>query len=250
MKFGKTAPKVTPRTWRSMSRMNAALDRLAPPPAASNDYRKAVKVPWQIFMNDSLGDCVCADSAHTRMLRTANTGNIQVPTDADVLALYKVVGGYRPGDPSTDNGCNESDMCWYLQRTGWLGDKIDEFASVNPHSADNVKWAIQLFGSVRIGFQVPAYAMAQFSARQPWDVQASGDQTIVGGHDVPLVGYAGDMYVALTWGKEQPVTRAFFEKYCDEVHVELDYDWTRAQGVAPSGLDLDQLASSLLAVRH
>jgi hypothetical protein len=254
MRFGKLAPKVTPHTWRSMALMRTTLDALGPPPAMSNDYTAAVKVPWGVFLNDQLGDCVCADTGHTTMLRSANTGTMIKPADADIEKLYEIVGGYNPADPTnTDNGCVESNMLWYLQNTGFLGQKLDEFVSIDPHSTDHVKWGIQLFGSVRIGFQVPQYAMDQFAAGKPWDLDPNGDQTIVGGHDVPLVFYSGGdavVFNAITWGKSQPTTLPFLEKWCDEVHAELAFDWIQAQGTAPSGLNLNDLAASALEVRN
>jgi hypothetical protein len=249
LRYGKKAPLVTPHTWRSMAAMKAVLDPLGVPPTNSNDYLSAVKVPWNMYLNDQLGCCVCADTAHTTMLRTANASQIIVPTDNDVLKLYETVGRYVPGDSRTDNGCVETNMCWYLQRTGFLGQKLDEFSSLDPHNLSHIKWAIQLFGSVRIGFEVPAYCMDQFNNGKPWDVSPFGDQSIDGGHDVPLVGYQGDTLLCITWGKVQQMTPAFLAKYCDEIHVELAYDWVRAQGQSPSGFDLSTLDSKMMELR-
>jgi len=71
LRFGKLAPKVTPHTWRSMAAMKAAFDPLGKPPDAA-DYTAAITVPLGMFLNDVYGCCVCADTAHTTMLRTAN----------------------------------------------------------------------------------------------------------------------------------------------------------------------------------
>jgi len=205
-------------------------------------------VPLGMFLNDVYGCCVCADTAHTTMLRTANAGTIIVPTDNDVLKLYEAVGGYVPGDPSTDNGCVESDMETYLIGTGFLGQKLDATSAVNPHNTDHVKWTIRLFGSCRIGFQVPGYCMDQFNNDQPWDVTTTGDQSIEGGHDVPIVGYAGNMFTVITWGVYQKMTLPFLLRYADEAHAELAFDWVRQQGTAPSGLDLNDLAAKMAEV--
>lgn len=249
MKFGKLAPKITPHTWRSMARLTAAFDPLGKPPDASFDYPGALTAPLGMYLNDRLGCCVCSDTAHTTMLRTANTSATTIiPTDDDVLKLYEAVGGYDPSDPGTDGGCVESDMEQYLINTGFLGHKLDATAAVNPHNIDHVKWTVQLFGSCRIGFQVPAFCMDQFNNGKPWDVTASGDQSIEGGHDVPIVGYSMNTFTVITWGKYQKMTRAFFEQYADEAHAELAYDWIREQGTAPSGFDLNTLAADMAEV--
>ena len=245
MKLGKTAARHNLHSMRSGIVMALALAPLGTPPAASNDYTAAVKVPWQVFLNNSLGDCVCADTAHSLMLRTANVGPIVVPTDNEVLRLYEAVGGYNPSDPSTDQGCNETDMCNYLKTTGFLGHKADATGSIDPANLDHVKWAIQLLGTCRIGIRFPNFAMDQFNAGEPWDVTTVGDQTVDGGHDVPLVWYGGDDFICITWGKEQHVTPAFLAKYCDEAHGEVFADWVSAQGAATSGLNLDTLVSDL-----
>lgn len=245
LRLGRKPAKRTLRTMRSALVMARALDPLGARPAQSNDYTAAVTVPWGMFLNDSLGDCVCADTAHTLMLRTANNGSIIIPTDDDVEKLYEAVGGYVPGDASTDNGCVETDMCEYLVSTGFLGHKADAAGSVDPENLDHVGWCVQLFGSCRMGWNLPQSAMDQFQAGQPWDVVAGDDGGIIGGHDTPLIKYAGDTWYTVTWGQPQLITPAFIAKYAEESHCELFFDWAQEQGVSPSGLSLDALAADM-----
>lgn len=242
--YGRKSPQHTRRSFRSMMLMGGALNALGAPPAASNDYVAAVKVPWQIFGNDSIGDCVPCDTAHSLMLRTANVGQIVVPSEAEVVALYSAVGGYRADHPSTDNGCEESAMCQYLVSTGFLGHKADAVGNIDPSNLDHLKWCVQLFGSCRLGLNLPGYAEDQFDAGQPWDVSNVGDQSTAG-HDVPLVDYRGGTFTCITWGRAQQVSLAFLAKYCEEAHAELFPDWIAAQGVAPSGFDLATLSGKL-----
>lgn len=255
MRFGRKPAVHTRRTMRSALIMAKALDALGGPPDLSNDYISAVvkQAPagWGMMDNDSLGDCVCADTGHALMLRTANVGpSIVVPTDADIVSLYEAVGGYSPSDPSTDQGCDETAMCQYLETTGFLGHKSDAAAMVDVSNLAHVKWVVQLFGTCRIGFNVPAYAMTQFNNGQPWDLDPSGDQTVEGGHDVPIVGYKGDDLVVVTWGQIQHMTPAFLAQWADEAHAELFADWIAVTGVAPSGLDLTQLTEDLQALQQ
>jgi hypothetical protein len=225
-----------------------ALDALEAPPPASNDYPAAVTVPWGMYLNDRLGCCVCADTAHAVMLRTANAGPaIVVPTDQAVLGLYEVFG-YNPADPSTDQGCVEADMCRYLETTGFVGHKSDATGSIDPANLDHVRWAVQLAGTCRLGIVLQQYAMDQFDAGQPWDVSATGDQAVLGGHDVPVVKYDGQFFYVVTWGRLQPVTPQALAAWTEEAHWELFADWIRGQGTAPPGLDLAALAADLQAL--
>lgn len=227
--------------------MAAALDPLGPAPAATNDYASAVRVPWGAMLNDRLSDCVCADTGHALMLRTANVGKIVVPTDDEIEQLYAAVGGYVPGNPATDQGCYESDMVAHLARSGFLGHKADAVGSVSPSSVDHLVWCVQLFGACRIGLNLPGYAEDQLDAGRPWDVSAAGDQS-TSGHDVPLVDYRGGMFTCVTWGYAHPVTPAFVVKYAEEAHSELFFDWASAQGAAPPGFDLADLAAKMRSV--
>jgi hypothetical protein len=200
--------------------------------------------------NDAVGDCTCADTAHALMLRTANASTIVVPTDQDVLALYSDISGYDPADPSSDVGCNESAVAAHLEVFGFLGHKLDATAMIDPGNLNHVKWVVQLFGACRIGLNMPAYASAQFGSGAPWDVDLSLDQTIDGGHDVPIVKYDEGMFYVVTWGQLQAMTPAFFTKYCDEAHAEIFLDWIRVVGTAPSGFAIEQLVADLTSLKE
>lgn len=244
-KMGKLPARHTLRTMRSALAMAAVLDQLGPPPAASNDYMAAVvpELTCPVYGNDTWGDCVEVDSAYGLTIRTANASIATViPTVDDVLALYKVFGF----DPTTGNdpGTDELSMCQYLKNVGFMGHRLNDYATVDPAKVDHIKWCIQLFGGVRVGWQLPQCAEGQFSANVPWDVVPNSP--IVGGHDTRLVHYEGDTFYTATWGRwMQPVTRAFLTSYCEESHPELALDWIREQGVAPSGFSLTDLDQKL-----
>jgi hypothetical protein len=228
---------------RSALAMAAALDPLGPPPEASNDYVKVVRAaPPSMYGNSFCGDCVEVDTAYALILRTANTNKVVVPTQADVINLYKVFG-YDP--PHRDPGTDELSMCQYLKNMGFLGHRLNDYGTIDTRNIDHLKWAIQLFGGVRVGWALPNYAERQFQYNEPWDV-TWGDQSSAGGHDTRLVRYEGDMFYTATWGRwEQPVTRAFVNTFGDEAHAELAYDWIQDQGVAPSGFSLIALEQKL-----
>ena len=247
--YGRRSAVHTLTTMRSGIIMAAALDPLGPAPAECRDYLSAVKGAGpQMFENNVLGTCVCADTANTLILRTANASTTTVvPTDSDVISLYSAVGDYVPGNPKTDNGCDEVAMLQFLVTTGFLGHKADAFGSIDPANQEHVKWSTNLFGSCRLGLNLPKYAEAQFEAGLPWDVSSLGDQS-KRGHDVPVVYYANGLYYVYTWGGLHPMTPAALLAWAVEAHSELHFDWVQSQGQSPSGFSLDQLAQQMKSV--
>lgn len=255
MKFGRKPAIHTRRNFKSGLVIARHLDALGPPPPASNDWAAAViaKSPyegsWGMMGNDQVGDCTCADCGHQVMLHTANAGAIVTPTTADVEGIYKQISGWNGvvGDPS-DTGCDENQVCAFMQSTGLLGQKADDYAAVDPQNGDHARWAVQLFGALRLGINVPQSFIDQFNAGTPID--DIGDTSNVGGHDVPIVKYDGQYFYIVTWGRLVPMTAKFLANagYVEEAHAELYYDWIAAQGHAPSGFDLAALDSDLKSI--
>ena len=244
-KYGRKPAVYTARSMRSALAMAAALDPLGPPPDSCRDYLSAVKTLGpRMYQNNVLADCVCADTANTLILRTANASTATVvPTDDQVISLYEVFG-YVPGNPTTDNGVGELDMCNYLVNTGFLGHKATATASIEPSNLSHVKWANLLFGYCRLGLNLPTYAEDQFRDGQTWDVSNSGDPS-PNGHDVPLVDFRGGMLYVYTWGVVQPMTPAAYFSWTVEAHCQIHVDWVTQQGESPSGFDLETLMQKL-----
>lgn len=231
--------------------MARALDPLGVPPSVSDDYVSAVMAQspqgFMCWWNNSLGDCVCEDSGHTLMLRTANAGSIVIPTADDILKLYEAVGGYNPADPSTDQGCDETAMCQYLETTGLCGHKSAGTGVIDPANLDHIRWGVQLFGAVRTGIMVTQEMMDAFAAGRPWE---SSTGSVLGGHDVPVVKYDAQYAYVVTWGKLQAVAWSLMgdSQFLDEAHCEVFPDWVRVAGTAPSGFNLAALLADLPAV--
>ena len=224
-------------------------DELAPPPAKVYWEYKIPDDAWQMFGNDTIGDCTCACIAHMLMLVTAHTGKIVTPELSDVIAAYSAVSGYDPISGRNDNGAAITDVLDYWQTKGIAGHKILGWAEIDPTNRLHVNQAIYLFGGVDTGFNVPQSAMDQFNAGTDWYV--GGDSTIVGGHSVPLFGEGSLGDTCITWAKRQQLTLSFFAQYFDEVYAVITQDWIdQASGLAPSGLDLDALTQDLAALKQ
>ena len=120
--YGRRRPAPRPeRAARAALLMAGALDALGPAPTDGNDYVSAVADRFGSFDNEDIGDCVEADTANSLILRTANAGQVVLPTLPQVVGLYSAVGGYVIGDAASDNGTDVSAMCSYIVSTGFSG---------------------------------------------------------------------------------------------------------------------------------
>ena len=113
-----------------------------------------------------------------------------------------------------------------------------------------MKLSVQLFGSAYIGVTITKADMAKFEAGLPWDISASDDNTVLGGHAIPIVDFDARGGNCVTWGRIQPFTWAWFAARCDEVHAPLFFKWISDLGTSPSGLDLTRLESDVRAVSN
>lgn len=249
-----------------MSRQHGSLGRLAPHPVETHprvtledhldltalpnlsgvtvDY--ASNVPsWPMYMNDQIGDCTFAAAGHMIQAWTAYASSEVTVANSDILHGYEVVGGYVPGNPSTDNGCVMQDVCHYWATNGIAGHKISAYAQVrdckNPWM---LKQVLDLFGTVYLGINCPQSALDQFNVNEIWSYVPGS--LIAGGHAIPLqrmvpVGSEHGIMDIVTWGSLHPMTIKFAEQYIEEAWVIITPDWIEANGDAPNGLNLASL---------
>jgi hypothetical protein len=205
----------------------------------------AIAIP--MYLNDSEGDCVAAAAGHMEQQWNYYAGHPWQPTDADIQASYEAVGGFVPGNPSTDNGMDMLSYLEYWQSTGLGGHKILTFLAVDWTNLNELRVAIQLFGNVYLGVQLPVSAQGQTA----WTVAKGGIYTPSGqpgswgGHCVPLVASSPFSHTCETWGTLLKMSHAFLADYADEAYVVLSPDWLEANSLSPSGFDLTQLQSDM-----
>jgi len=227
----------------------ATLDRFSAIPAASIGMDG----------NDKVGDCTCADGDHEIKAAQVAAGNTEVSsTEAEVLAAYSAITGYDPsqtqpdGSNPTDNGAEMQDVRSYWQKTGFkLGGqthKVLLFAEVDIRDVTVAQWALDQFGAVGVGVNLPNSAMDQFNAGQPWDV-VSDDGGIDGGHAIALVGYDTTGPVFLTWGQVQRATWAWWARYVEEAWTVLTEDFVNAHsGQDPLAATLYQMGQQFASL--
>lgn len=246
MKLGKLTPTYDHRDLL----MSRYLDPRKLPEIPEAFGHEGVISDWRMLSNDKVGCCVISGAAHETMLLSAMGGNGHVFNDTGVLADYTAITGYDPLNPITDQGTLVRDAMNYRRNVGVMDalgfrHKIRAYVSIEPGSWSNLMAALYIFGTVGIGIQFPNSAMDQFNVGQPWSVVPGAVTN--GGHYVPLVGFRRNLY-CVTWGKEQQLTRTFYERYCDEAWTFVTEEYLQ-QGKTPEGFSLADLMSDLAAVQ-
>lgn len=210
---------------------------------------------WLMLGNDEVGDCVIASRAHLTMLDT-KVGGAHVPapfTTASAISEYSAVTGYDPADPSTDQGTDMRAMCAYQRSTG-LADatgkrhKIGAYLALTPGNTLEMLQATWLFGGFGFGFQVPQSAVDQFNAGDGiWTTD--GDTTIVGGHEVSVVGTMDwhQRLTLVTWAVRWEMSFEFVHAYCDEAWAWVAPEILSTAGTW-RGLNITQLNADLTAL--
>jgi hypothetical protein len=242
-KFGKLRPKRSRKALPLSNYMKVAA--VAFPPVRAWER----PIPWGMLGNDTIGDCTIAAMLHLIMgwQAVANAGAPLTFADADAIALYSVITGYNPADPSTDNGAACTDVLNYWKATGAQGHKIAGYTALDVSNTEMVQAAVFLFGGVYIGLDVPAYIMNAPEGGS-WSQQPGDDTTIEGGHCVYLTGYGRQGFTLVSWGTTYTANWDFWTSYVDEAYALVSTDWIKRSGVAPSGLDLAALTADLAEV--
>lgn len=249
MKLGR---RRTPAGHHTLARKLArfCVGPLPTPPDAVDFTVDAATCLGQMYLNDKLGDCVCASGNHMLGAWTANAGAPFVATDAQVLADYEAIGGYNPADPSTDQGCDLGTAIDYWTSHGFAdGTKLAGSVSVDATNLVEVKTALWLFGGLFTGVELAA---AWLSNPDVWDV--AGPPVPEDGHGIPFLAYDADGITLASWGTLRKSPWAAVQQYWastagGELHALLSPDMIlRATGLAPSGLDMGALTADLPGV--
>lgn len=221
---------------------------LPTPPRNFGHYPLVKQFP--MFGNDSFGDCFFAGGGHEHQLWRAQGRSTVSFTDHNILSAYGEATGFTPNDPNSDQGTDMDEGAAWRRKVGIADSsgarhKVSAYVDlVSGQSAlDQIAVATYLFGAAGIGIEVPQYAMDQFDAGKPWDI-ARKNTKILGGHYIPVVGRQDDHYLVVTWGKLQPVTARFLNKYCDQgvAYLSTEILWG---GKSIEGFNSSQLLDDL-----
>ena len=226
-----------------------------PPLPVSVDYSPAARVPLsQAYLNDQLGDCVVAAMAHLVGLFTGNAGAAPVVfTQQQIIALYSAIGGYVPGNQSTDLGCNEQDaLSFWMNHGAPIGShQIAGWLAVDPNNLNEVKAAAYLFENLFFGIELPDAWTTISSSGFVWDAGTPDPQN---GHAVISTGYNAQGIQIDTWGLIGTMTwpalaRDVIAQSGGELYTVISQDViNRATNKTPAGLNWQQLVSDFDAI--
>ena len=202
-------------------------------------------------------NCVIAAMGHIEGVLTGN-GNppALTYTDAQITALYSAIGGYVPGDPNTDQGCDEVTALNYWQASGAPAGshKIAGWLAVDSSNRAEYEAALWLFENLFFGVELPdAWINPEPTGSGfVWDVAGAADPN--NGHAFAGVAYNAQGVKVATWGMEGLVTHAAIGEYCanadgGELYVVISQDSVnRASQKAPSGFNWSQLVADFDAI--
>ena len=216
------------------------------------DYASAVP-SWPMYLNQDLGDCTIAALGHMYGAWTwYGSGGEALFDDEAIQAVYSRVGGYVPGDPGTDNGCEMADVLADARAAGMTDTagkvhKVVGYAALgNPADEDLLGQVLDVFGTVYVGINVQQAMMTEFNDGQPWTWNPAAQP--VGGHAVCLQRRMGSGPAPLeyvTWGALQQATTGFQAFAAEEAWAVVTADWLESDGDTVQGLDLTQLLADM-----
>lgn len=246
MKLGRLPARHDPRTLRLASYVTRYP---APPP--SRDWQSAAAPDFGDMLNSSIGCCAIAAPAHAVQVWSSQNGAEVTISDSDVLKTYRELSGYDPTRPETDRGCVMLDVMNRWRQTGIAGHQIEAFVSVDPRNRLEVEAAINLFGGVLIGADLPLAAKNQ----TVWDVAPPGKHNNAeygrgswGGHAVLCPMYSRVGIGVITWGRLKLATWEWEMTYTEEMYAAISKDWLNQAQMAPNGFDINQLRADLQAI--
>lgn len=250
VKLGKRPPRIDARTLR----LARYITKLAPAPPVFDQSTRATN--FGMMLNDQLGDCTIAAVGHMQQIWTSQTSAEVTAPDALIETAYEAIGGYKPGDPTTDQGCVMLDVLRYWKKNGMFGRGLSAYVSVDTTKRQEVMDAIYYFGGLYVGLALPLSAQSQ--AEWVKVLGPSGAPGSWGGHCVAVPAYSfaralpGESIprtlTCITWGERLPMTWQFFANYCDEAYALFSLDWLMA-GKSPQGFDSATLLHDLAALR-
>ena len=255
---GRLVPKVRPKLRLANYIKDVPTSQLPCPPDALSYADKAAASLARMYCNDRLGCCVVAALAHSRGVTSANAGSEVQFSDAEIEAMYTPFSGgvYNPKDPSTDQGCDESQALSVAMNQGFSdGVKLAAYIGVDGTNWEEVKLGIYLFECLMSGQGLPE---PWINPRIPgpgavWDV--AGTAVPTNGHATAHPGYTADGKLMVSawamqiWETRQAVAAYMTPAGGGELWAFLSPDVIdRATLKAPTGFDFDQLRADIAAL--
>lgn len=215
---------------------------------------------WGMLGNDEWGDCFWAGRAHGTMVWTGYSGHAPAPMSTDATLLDYASTGFNQqagpaGSNPTDQGTDPRQGLAYCQHEG-IHDanghrhQLGAYVFGEPGNWDHLLEMLLIFDVVGLGLNVPGNAIQQFNSGQPWQLVPGWQKIpLEGGHWVEGIERTGrDVINVVTWGRRQPVTKAWLKQYCDCVVGMFSAESLKA-GNDPAGLNTAAMLAALQALK-
>lgn len=247
-KLGRTRPLARgPR----FSLRNYLTRNIPLPPATVNYAPEAASALTNVYENDTLGDCVIAGIGHVVGVLTGNAGDLFTYSNAQIIALYSAIGGYVPGQPSTDRGCDEVTALNYWENNGAPkgSHKIAGWLAVDAADPTEYRTAMWLFENLYFGLELPDAWVNPMPAGPGFVWNVAGNPDPENGHCVVGVGYNAQGVNIDSWGMIGVITDAAIAKYATpgahgDLYTVVSQDAiSKATQKAPAGFDWSQLVA-------
>ena len=231
-----------PRLW-----MDDFMPKTSPPDGPVADWFSNIAFPMDL--NDTQGDCGIAGMDHYQMSVSKFGGGTATSWGDSVCEqLYEILGGYVPGDPSTDNGTVLQDNLGYWRHNPIQGSEILGFGALRPGTwlrAERLH-ALHAFGPGYLGGPLPVSAEQQFPG--PWTFVPGSP--VAGGHCVTEAGeVTGTNEVRFTsWGAVVKASRGFFMSFVQEYWVIIDAAGIERNGANQYGWDVAGMNEALASL--
>lgn len=219
-----------------------------PAPPAEFDYWTPAADPVErnVEGNDQIGDCVIAWILHSLGLvqYAACNGPPFAATLTQAVQLYSAIGGYVPGNPWTDNGCDPTVALDYLVRTGYPdGTKVLGWLPVDGSDVATIQLFLWLNAFVGTAMAMPDAWLASMPRADGfvWDTAGPADPN--NGHMICVTGRARGGWLVNTWALRGLITDAAGAKYGSsanqgQFYVAItDALVNRVSGLVPAGFD-------------
>lgn len=169
---------------------------------------------WDDYDNFNFKTCVPASGAY---LLSSWTSNANPPT----IFLHRqiVMDTLKDVAPNQDirNGCHVLRFLEYWQKYGMGGEKIDKFRSLKIKDPNLLKHGIYWFGGCIVGLLLPE----SMKTSNDWIYDESLKRQSLEGHAVCAIGYTGDVFKVVSFGKIINMDAAFYNAFNDETYMVL-----------------------------
>jgi hypothetical protein len=225
------------------------------PPSKVGYGAKATKTLGQAFLNTSESDCVIAAGGHLLGVVSANSGTELILTDAQVNVQYSAIGGYVPGNPATDTGCNPYVALAYWMETGWpQGVVASGMALMDALDQENCMDGIFLFENALCWLGLPDKWINPFPEKSGFIWDLDGPSNPANGHMVMAYGYGRDGLLIDSWGLLGLMTWPAVQKYLVPAlnggiaTLLLSDTIANGENVSPSGFAWANLKADIYAM--